>query len=209
MFSFWERPLGNLWTPVFFLPKVFNLTERSFNSLFLILLYICLQMDGSKAWDGLIEALLAFGTLFCWPRWRRSLPGMTTTRPWFSVKGRALVYHTVPARLDQGRIWLWYSGQCDGDPPIVYEWGAWMGFNLSHKYEDYCSVIPADEVLDVKYTKPSVTLGLYFVMIKMQFVEYVSYPTSFIFPVVLPLSMSSPNLCLRLVFMRYTWSQAG
>ena len=67
-------------------------------------------------------------------------------------------------------------------------------FDLSHKYEDYCSVIPADEVLDVKYTKPSVTLSLHFVMVKMLFVEYVSYANSFIFLVVLPLSMSSPNL---------------
>ena len=56
-----------------------------------------------------------------------------------------------------------------------------MGFNLSHKYEDYSSVIPAAEVLDVKYTKPIVTLSLHFVMVKMLFVEYVSYKNSFIF----------------------------
>ena len=55
---------------------------------------------------------------------------------------------------------------------------------LSQKYEDYCSVIPADEVLDVKYTKPSVTLSLHFAMVKMLFAEYVSYP-AFIFPIMI------------------------
>ncbi|XP_044432432.1 uncharacterized protein [Triticum aestivum] len=49
-------------------------------------------------------------------------------------------------------------------------------FNLSHKYEDYRSVIPADEVLDVKYTKPSVTLSLHFVMVKMLFVDSSRHP---------------------------------
>ena len=66
-------------------------------------------------------------TMYCWPRWRRSLPGMAPWRNWIITRRVCWFLPHSTSRTGSGSsmVVIWRS--VHEGPLVVYECGAWVG----------------------------------------------------------------------------------